>query len=358
MSLRAALEAYAGLGARILATRFGSTLPFKITLALTDRCDCRCAGCFIWKKPKGHEITPGEVARVLAGVPTIRWVNLTGGEPFLRDDVPEIAAAALRALPRLAVLDLPSTGQCVERITEDARAIAALGIPRFYVTLSLEGPEALHDRLRGREGAFARMVETFAHLRREPGVRVYLGMTLSETNAHLVDEALRAVRARLPASAGSVGWRDLHLNVFTQSDHYYANAESDLRAPAGIGDVLSRALRARDPSLEPTDRIESTYLRLLEEHLRTGRSPLPCRSLSANVYVAPNGDVYPCTVWNRRLGNALETPLSEILASPDAETARRIIARDRCPGCWSPCEANPTIVAAAPGSLWRRPRRR
>jgi len=357
VSLARALSAYAGLGARILATRLGSTRPFKITLALTDRCDCRCAGCFIWKKAKGREITPAEVEHVLADVPSLRWVNLTGGEPFLRDDIPQIAGAALRALPKLAVLDLPSTGQRTERIVEDVRAIASLGIPRFYLTLSLEGPEALHDRLRGREGAFARMVETFARLRREPGVCVYLGMTLSDANVRHVHAALRDVQARLPASVGPVGWRDLHLNVFTQSDHYYANADSDLRAPEGLDDVVARALRVRDRSTDATDRIEGVYLRLLEEHLRTGRSPLPCKSLSANVYVAADGNVFPCTVWNRPLGNALETPLSELLASAAAGEARRLIARDRCPGCWSPCEANPSIVAAAPESLWRRPRR-
>ena len=159
------LKAYAGLGARILASRFGSRRPFKITLALTDRCDCRCTGCFIWKKAKGREITPDEVERLLSDMPSIRWLNLTGGEPFLRDDLPAVAAAALRARPQLAVLDLPSTGQRGDRIVEDVRAIAALGIPRFYLTLSLEGPEALHDRLRGREGTFARMVDTFARLR-------------------------------------------------------------------------------------------------------------------------------------------------------------------------------------------------
>jgi len=358
VTLASALRAYAGLGARIVATRLGSTLPFKITLALTDRCDCRCAACFIWKKPKGREVTPEEVHDLLAGVPTLRWLNLTGGEPFLRDDVAEVVDAARRALPQLAVLDLPSTGQRTDSIVDQVERIVRLGVPRFYVTLSLEGPPALHDRLRGRPGAFDRMVDTLAALRRVRGVKVYLGMTLSSANADVVEEALEAVGRRLPASAGPVGWEDLHLNVFTHSDHYYANAGSALEVPVRPPDAIRKALRAREASWEPTDRIESVYLRLIEEHLRTGRSPLPCRSLSASVYVAANGDVYPCTVWDRRLGNALETPLAELLSRAEADAARRVIARDACPGCWSPCEANPTIVAHAPASLFRRPRTR
>lgn len=339
------LRAYAGLGAQILAHRLGSDRPFKITFSLTDRCDCRCRGCLIWQKPKGREPTPEEIGRVLADVPSLRWVNLTGGEPFLRDDLPQVVRAAKAARPEIALLDLPTTGQRTDRIVADVEAMVAVGLPRLYVTVSLEGPPALHDRARGREGAFARMVETYGRLRRIDGVRVYLGLTLTEENADLVEDALEAVRAHLPADAGVVGWKDLHLNVFTTSAHYYANEASEVRAPSALGRAVTKARRVRETSLEPTDRIESTYLRLLPKYLKTGRSPLPCRSLRASVFVAANGDVYPCTVWDRPLGNVYETPLSAILATPAAEATRRAIARDRCPGCWSPCEANPTIVA-------------
>lgn len=339
------LRAYAGLGARILAHRLGSKRPFKITWALTDRCDCRCRGCLIWQKPKGREPTPDEIGRVLADTPSLRWVNLTGGEPFLRDDLPQIARAIRDARPDVALVDLPTTGQRTERIVADVEAMVAVGLPRLYVTVSLEGPPALHDAARGREGAFVRMVETYAALRAVDGVRVYLGLTLTAENADRVEDALEAVRAHLPPGAGDVGWRDLHLNVFTTSGHYYANEGADVRAPAALGRAVTKARRAREGSLEPTDRIESTYLRLLPKYLKTGRSPLPCKSLRASVFVAANGDLYPCTVWDRPLGNVYETPLPELLATAHAERTRKEIARDRCPGCWSPCEANPTIVS-------------
>jgi MoaA/NifB/PqqE/SkfB family radical SAM enzyme len=349
------LRAYAGLGSRVLATRLGSRRPFKVTFALTDRCDCRCAGCLIWRKPKGREVTAAEVGRVLAAAPSVRWVNLTGGEIFLRDDVPAVAAACREALPDLAVLDFPTTGQRTDRIVADVERIATLGVPRLYVTVSVEGPPAVHDALRGRPGAFAAMARTFAALRDVAGVRVYLGMTLSDQNARLVERTLEAVGEVVPGTS----WRDLHLNVYTRSDHYYDNAASGL-APPAPGDLeaaLACALRAREQGGAVTDWIEATYLRLLPEFLATGRSPLPCQSLRAGVFVAANGDLYPCTVYGRKLGNVLDTPLEELLASGDAADARDVIARDACPGCWSPCEANPTIVASAPESLWRPPRR-
>ncbi|MDF1702809.1 MAG: radical SAM protein [Planctomycetota bacterium] len=346
------LRAYAGLGARILGTRLGSTRPFKLTLMLTDRCDCRCEGCRIWEQPKGRELTPAEIGDVLAKAPSLRWVNLTGGEPFLRNDMVEVVRAVRASLPNLAVVDFPTTGQRTDVILRDVAAMTALGIPKLVVTCSLEGPPLLHDKLRGREGAFERMIATYAGLRAMEGVDVYFGMTLSEANADQVDATLAAVQAHVP----DVGWGDVHFNVYTESGHYYRNEDATLRAPTELEAVIERALRVRAGSWHPTDVIEAAYLRLLPEFLRTGRSPLPCKALRAGVFVNAQGDVHPCTVYGRLLGNVLETPLYDILDGAEAVQAREVVARDECPGCWSPCEANPTIVATAPESLTRRPR--
>ncbi len=342
---------YAGLARRALAVRLGSRLPFKVIWALTDRCDCRCQACSIWAQRKGREVTPEEVGRVLAQAPYVRWVNLTGGEPFLRDDLEQVVEAVVRALPRLALLDFPTTGQRTERIVEGVRRIAALGVPRFFLTLSLEGPPELHDRLRGRPGAFENLCRTWAAVRGLAGVRAYLGLTLSDANAHAVDEALAAVAARVPGT----GWRDLHLNVFTRSAHYYRNEAAGLGPPAaGPGSAVRRLLARRTGRLSAVDWIERAYLERVERHLRTGRSPEPCLSGRASVFLAADGSVYPCTVYDRRLGNVLERPLHEVLAGATAADARRVIRRDACPGCWSPCEAQPTLLARAPGSLLRR----
>jgi Fe-coproporphyrin III synthase len=348
------LTRFAGLARRAAEVRLGSHLPFKLILALTERCDCRCEACFIWRKPKGVELTPAEIGAALAQAPFVRWLNLTGGEPFLREDLVEVVEAAARALPRLALLDFPTTGQRTDRILEGVERIARLGLPRVFVTVSLEGPPALHDRLRGRPGAFERACATWAGLRAMPGVRAYLGYTLHAENADHVDAALAAVAARVPGTSLD----DLHLNVLTRSGHYYDNLGGSLVPPPRMPAAVDEALRRRSASAAPQDLIEAAYLRLVPEHLRTGRSPVPCRSGSASVFVAANGDVYPCTVYGRRLGNLRERPLAEILGGAEAADARAVIARDACPGCWSPCEAHPTLLAGAPGTLFTRAGRR
>lgn len=353
MSLRGAwraVRAQGSLAAAILRAHAGSTRPFKATLVLTERCDCRCEICRIWEKPKGREPSPDDVARFLRDAGSVRWLNLTGGEIFLRDDVEEVCAKAVEAEPRLAVLDFPTTGQRTERIVGAVTRIARLGVPRFFVSVSVEGPPALHDVLRGRPGAYDRMIETYRALRRVRGAKAFLGLTLSDRNADAVDETFRALAARLPGFSE----REVHVNVATTSGHYYANLGANVRRPARPCAAIRRVLARRRARLSPTDWLESTYLALVPRHVATGRSPLPCRSLSASVFVAPDGTVHPCTVYARPLGNAWATPLPEILGTAEAADARAAVAADRCPGCWSPCEAYQTILSNLPRALLAR----
>lgn len=343
-------RAYASFAGAILRAHAGSHRPFKATVVLTERCDCRCEICRIWEKPKGREPTPSEVATFLRDAGGIRWLNLTGGEIFLREDVAEICARALEAEPRLVVLDFPTTGQRTDRIVETVRLVARLGVPRFFVTVSVEGPPALHDELRGRPGAFDRMIETYRALGGIRGARAFFGLTLSDRNADAVDATFRALAARVPGFSE----RDVHVNVATTSGHYYDNLARGVRRPARPRPAIRRVLARRRARPTPTDWLESTYLALVTRHAATGRSPLPCRSLSSSVFVAPDGTVHPCTVYGRPLGNAWATPLPALLSTPEAASARQAIADDLCPGCWSPCEAYQTILSNIPRALLAR----
>lgn len=343
------LANYVGFGAQILRSRRGALRPFKLTWSLTDRCDCRCMGCLIWQKKNEREFTPDEISEVLRAAPSVRWLNLTGGEPTMRADLLEVIEAAHGALPGLSVLDFPTTGQQVDRVLEVAHGVARLGIPRFYITCSVEGPPELHDELRGRPGAFDNMVNTYRGLRALPGVQPYLGMTLTDRNVDQVEATLDAVRAHVP----DTDWGDLHFNVYTQSAHYYGNTESDVQAPSALGVAIEKAHAARRRWASPTDRIEEAWLRLLPRYLETGRSPLPCQAMRAGIFIGTGGDVHPCTVYSRVLGNLREASLYDILDGAEAKAAHEVVVADGCPGCWSPCEANPTIVAHAPGSLIR-----
>jgi len=328
-------------------------LPYKLTLILTRRCPTRCSFCSIWKTPSPDEMTVEEWDRVFASAPRTVWANLSGGELFQRPDVADLAAALVRRMPALYLVDFPTTGYFPERTLDTCERLVRGGARKVLVTVSLDGPPDLHDELRGRAGAFERAVEAMRALRaaRIPRVRAYFGMTLFPSNHARADEAVAAARACVPGLTE----RDFHFNVGMESGHYYRNLGADVRPPRAALDVLARYRRR---GLDPVSRLERAYQRRVPRYLETGRSPVPCAALRASAFVDPQGLVYPCSIYDRPLGALREHgyDLGRVLRGAEAKAAREAVVDERCPGCWTPCEAYQSLFAHWARSSPERPR--
>jgi MoaA/NifB/PqqE/SkfB family radical SAM enzyme len=114
----------------------------SLDLALTSRCPLSCRYCTVEKAPT-RELTSrkwNEVIRSIAGLKSIELISLEGGEPFLREDLPEILASALRHARRVKIV----TGGSVPSRLPDSLVFD----PRFHFEVSLDGPAPIHNFLR------------------------------------------------------------------------------------------------------------------------------------------------------------------------------------------------------------------
>jgi MoaA/NifB/PqqE/SkfB family radical SAM enzyme len=144
-------------------------------VAVTYRCNARCTVCDIWKKESraDEEIAPSDYAWLPR---SLRSVNVSGGEPFLRDDLVEIVSAIERACPRARVV-ISTNGLMPSRI----EAMMA-EMTHIAVRVSIDGVGAKHDEIRGIEGAYDTALDTVRRLR-GLGVRdLGLAATSSEKN--------------------------------------------------------------------------------------------------------------------------------------------------------------------------------
>ncbi len=125
-----------------LVDPYGRTIEY-LRLSVTDRCDLRCAYCL----PKGFRdfqepdewLRFDEVERLIAafGRLGVRRVRITGGEPLVRRDVPELAARLAR-LPGIEDLSLSTNAV---RLARHAGALARAGVGRVNVSLDSLRPE-------------------------------------------------------------------------------------------------------------------------------------------------------------------------------------------------------------------------
>ena len=190
------LNRSAHLGMALLrATAHRPSAPLKLNLCLTYWCQYKCKTCNIWRRKPSDELTTEEVVALVRENPHVTWVDLTGGEIFLRRDIDDIFEAIVTGWSRLAILHFPTNGFLTDRIVRSVERIAGRGPARTVVTVSLDGDEALNDEIRGVKGGFRRQIETFKALRRIPGIVTALGMTLSTYNLGQFERDVRGVRA-------------------------------------------------------------------------------------------------------------------------------------------------------------------
>jgi radical SAM protein with 4Fe4S-binding SPASM domain len=181
----------------IIAGSAIQTFDFFIQWHLTERCNLRCRHCYQGREMPS-EMSTGEVLREIDGAAAMfeAWeseqnirvtpsIHFTGGEPLLYPGFWEVLRHAREVGCGVAVM----TNGCLVT-DEDARRFRDLGV--FEVQVSLEGPEVLHDSIRGR-GSFGAALRGGERLSRA-GNKVSANVTLSQINSPFVSETVKIAR--------------------------------------------------------------------------------------------------------------------------------------------------------------------
>jgi len=255
-----------------------------VEFCVTYRCQLNCAHCLT----KGliaedrAEMTADQAVQAIADLAAAGavFVNVTGGEPLLREDIYEILARS--AADRTVLITLASNGLALDR--DAAQRLARSGVA--MVTLSLDGPDAAsHDAARGREGAFEAVVNAAGEAK-AAGMEVWFTTILTRDNA-LNGDAMKT--AKLAADLGATLTVNLAYAVGNWRDHEALASNEEER-------VFAELLK------QPHVRWEGST-----NYLQKG-----CPAGTEKLYVTPYGDVMPCATIQRSFGNMLREPITDI----------------------------------------------
>lgn len=307
--------------------------------AVTNRCNGRCNTCNIWKMDPQPDPGLDKITRFIHdNRPTLRhlrFIQLTGGEPFLRDDLPAIVAAVQEALPKCMIW-IPTNGLQPERTAEMTREMLLnVDDPHLGITVSVDGEGRSHDIQRGIDGSFKLAMATLKALselkKRHPRLKLSTGFTLTTLN-YKQAPIVQKMSYRYGA--------DFSVRPVNISEHYYQNlGENRQMSREDMEPVVAQmAYAVKNEKGIFKSLTNLAYLQGVKEFIAGGRT-LACSAADESVFIDAAGDVYPCIVMNHRLGNAFETPLRSIISSEEAERAREKISRLECPTCWLECDA-------------------
>ncbi len=314
--------------------------PTRVVFDVTRRCNLRCSMCRTWEHPGTGALTAEEIEDILRQLPRLTWLDMTGGEPFVRSDIERVLRAAATIPRGLTVLHFQTNGWMTERVAAVTAAVrAAREDVELIVTVSIDGPPDVHDVVRGRDGSAARALETLDRLEALTGVEVHVGTTVSTQTVGSLGRTESMLRAR------RFDLRRWHWNWLQTSEHFFGNAEVEPRA-VPPGDLLRRHMSRRGVPRTMVELMESIYLFNLDAVARGEPSGVPCQSLRSAVFISPEGELYPCHLYDRPLGNLRERSFESLWNGDAVTDARKDIDALACGGCFSACEAYPALAGA------------
>jgi MoaA/NifB/PqqE/SkfB family radical SAM enzyme/polysaccharide pyruvyl transferase WcaK-like protein len=169
--------------------------PDVLNLLVNDICNSRCQMCNIWTRGLDKQITPEDLSHILSDrlFSRLRYVGVSGGEPTLRKDLPDIFRSVTAKEPRILgtgiITNALKADLVISRVEASAKVCQEAGIP-FNVMVSLDGIGEVHDKIRGRKGNFNNALTVIRHFRNHTDVPVSIGCTITKDNVWGVEQVL------------------------------------------------------------------------------------------------------------------------------------------------------------------------
>ena len=286
--------------------------------------------CNIWKTEDAGDLD----AALLKQLPdTLRYVNLSGGEPFLRTDLPELVDAVMSAASKAQIIISTNGLASRQRIREAAAGFREKYGGRVGFGVSIDGIGATHDRIRGIDGAFDRAVGLVKALKSDGTANQRLAFTAVDENVQDFYEVYCLSR-ELGVEFTSA--------VAQGSSHYFQqNNASEVKLEELRGQ-LDRIAAGELSSSSPKRWARAYFERGLYDYARGEGRPLACLAAGDFFFMSPAGTIYPCNVLDLPLGNLHDAAFEQIWTSPEAEKVRRSVARCDM-GCGMVCTARTAI---------------
>ena len=344
-TLRYLGRAAAGVPRDLASSLVSRLKPIKPTVLIyncTWVCDARCEMCGNWKlgdRKADMTLDQLEPAMNHAFWNHIENLNISGGEPTTRNDLPEMVELFQRHLPRMRKIGINTTGLTPHRaIPMLTRIVEFCGKHDLLlsVRVSLDGIGDIHDQVRHVQRGFDKACLTIEAMQaladRHPHFQFGLASTIFATNLEDAQNILAWARAKK---------LDIVFNMLRFTDAMLNNRE--LQDKIGFHEREEQFMRSFFLNRVQEESILSgqafMYLHYADMIANGYKRTMPCPFRTQGLLLNPYGDLHYCEN-SQPLGNVLTTPAEELYFKAENLAHREDVKNDVCPTCLSPCQVN------------------
>jgi len=325
-SLYERVAKHARLNWQNLAVSGAPSPPFLI-LFINSLCNMKCEHCFYWKElNQPNDLTLDEIVTLSKELGPIENLNLSGGEPFLREEFATICRQFIRQ-NGVKEIYVPTNGYFADRTVNALREVLKeKDLRLFGVELSLDGMPAFHDEFRKTRNSFRKAMETYDALARlqqeDPRLQIHAISTATEANMTEIKMLTTYLFDRCPK----------------MTHHNLAIIRGDRKNPTLKGPALQgykdlyeylRRLWARREEQRYGSIVEPMLQWVKLKAAESEQQYVPCRAGVLSAVVHANGDIGICE-QRPPIGNLRKQSFMEIWRSEKAEQIRQSIRSKEC----------------------------
>ena len=324
----------------ILASNFKRlNEPYKVTFALTYRCNLKCEICRIWENSSGEEMGIQDIEKIFKSLNHLSWLDLTGGEITLRDDLTEVIEVIIKNSRKLLICHISTNGQLPAKIVTLVKKVLKSGVIPI-VNVSVRASVSLADVLI-RDDTYLQSLETFRLLKKLSKGYYYLSCTLTDHSINYIDNLLLRLEQDIP----DFSIADLHFNIFYNSNHYFKNQNISGLSASSLEKAKEYMLLYKRGNFIKKF-LEYRYVKVLVQSFKEDKFPLRCQALNSFCFISPHGEVYPCTAYNKIIGSLenYDYNLTRIWDEAYILKSKEDIGCCTCQRCLGCCEVYPAVL--------------
>ncbi|MCH7840364.1 MAG: radical SAM protein [Planctomycetes bacterium] len=331
--------------------------PVYMILYLTSRCNFRCPMCFYLdeiKDPNKEELAFAELEKMARSMGRLVQLSLTGGEPFLRHDIPEVVEIFARH-NAVQYVTIPTNGSLPDRIHDTVeRLVTDFPKTNFRIPISLDGFPKDHDEIRGGNSfdKIEQTLERLNHIRhRVDNLTLDINTCYSALNQGKLHGFVEFVADRFDV--------DNHCVTYVRGNADESTKDASIREYVEIVEDIRRRRNPRE------SRPFSSFLRAVMDYqrdiikwtLQHDKMYVPCMAGRKMIVVNEKAEVLPCEILNKRLGSLkdYDYDVGKLMNNPQALELVDWIRRTKC-HCTFECALATSIIfhkASYPRIFWR-----
>jgi len=297
-------------------------------IAVTYNCNSRCQMCNIWQNKGLSELPVIEYEKIPQ---SLKYINVTGGEAFLRKDLPSIVSIIKKRCPS-AQITISTNGFATEIIVKQLEKILVID-PEIAVSLSIDGIGELHDEIRGVPGGYNKVMQTFETIKKLGVKNIRLAFTAGDYNiSHLNKVYDLAEKLGVQMTLAAVHNAENYFQIST-------NKINDLETfKKEFGILIKKELATWNLMRWARAFFAHGLLYFILNQKRI----LPAFSGYNSFFLDPLGNVYPVDISPQAMGNIKE--FKSLADLYNSARAKKVLAEDKsAQNSWMICTVRPTI---------------